>query len=222
MEFNAMIDLIIKDLDEARAIIDDFKRYPGVPALQVELAKAKCKSAGEIIAILKNHRNQVTIEEKKEQLVPEPEKKEVPAKKTPIIPKPEAGLQPPVFKKDVQNQPAEKSAESTIIADTFNLSNRFNEQLGNLKEEEDLTEILKSKHLSNLSEAIGINDKFLFLREIFNDNLDSYVQAISRLDHVDNIEDAKAVIMSYSGDDSDDGAVKQLLDLVKRKLHTDE
>ena len=53
MDFNATIDLIIKDLNEASEIIDDLKKYPGVPALQVELAKSKCRSAGEVIALLK-------------------------------------------------------------------------------------------------------------------------------------------------------------------------
>jgi hypothetical protein len=46
MDFNTTIDLIIKDLNEASEIIDDLKKYPGVPALQVELAKSKCRSAG--------------------------------------------------------------------------------------------------------------------------------------------------------------------------------
>ena len=54
MDFNATIDIIIKDLNEAREIIDDLKKYPGVPELQVELAKSKCKSASEVIALLKN------------------------------------------------------------------------------------------------------------------------------------------------------------------------
>ena len=54
MDFNSTIDLIIKDLNEASEIIDDLKKYPGVPALQVEFAKSKCKSAGEVIALLKN------------------------------------------------------------------------------------------------------------------------------------------------------------------------
>ena len=45
MDFNSTVDLIIKDLNEALKIIDDFKNYPGVPLLQVELAKSKCKSA---------------------------------------------------------------------------------------------------------------------------------------------------------------------------------
>ena len=54
MDFNATIDLIIKDLNDASSIIDDLKKYPGVPVLQVELAKSKCRSAGEVIALLKS------------------------------------------------------------------------------------------------------------------------------------------------------------------------
>jgi len=52
MDFNATVDLIIKDLEEAREIIDDLRNYPGVPLIQIEMAKSKCKSAGEIIALL--------------------------------------------------------------------------------------------------------------------------------------------------------------------------
>ena len=54
MDLNSTIDIIIKDLNEAREIIDDLKKYPGVPELQVELAKSKCKSASEVIALFKN------------------------------------------------------------------------------------------------------------------------------------------------------------------------
>ena len=53
MDLNSTIDIIIRDLNEAREIIDDLKKYPGVPELQVELAKSKCKSASEIIALFK-------------------------------------------------------------------------------------------------------------------------------------------------------------------------
>ena len=59
MDFNATIDLIIKDLNEALKIVDDLKRYPGVPALQVEIAKAKCKSASEVISFLKNMKDSI-------------------------------------------------------------------------------------------------------------------------------------------------------------------
>ncbi len=54
MDLNTTIDIIIKDLNEASQIIDDLKLIPGVPALQVELAKSKCKTASDVIALLKS------------------------------------------------------------------------------------------------------------------------------------------------------------------------
>ena len=238
MDFNATIDLIIKDLEEAREIIDNLKKYPGVPALQVELAKSKCKSAGEVIALLKSLNDNIpeireesddSNQQKKPKL---PEEKKTPVKSVKINPQPEELKKEitqveitsaPVVKKEVSKKIPDKVHESTIIADKFShLSNRFNEQLGNLKSDDDVSDILNTRPLTNLSEAIGVNDSFLFIREIFNDNKDAYIQAISRLDNVDSLKDARAVIMSYTGDSNENEAVKQLLDLVKRKLSSNE
>ena len=91
-----------------------------------------------------------------------------------------------------------------------------------MKSDNHLSDILKTKHLTSLSKAIGVNDKFLFIREIFNDNKDAYTQAITRLDSAESIIDARAVIMSYTGDNNENEAVKQLLDLVKRRLLSNE
>jgi copper chaperone CopZ len=88
MDFNATIDLIIKDLNEASEIIDDLKKYPGVPALQVELAKSKCRSAGDVIALLKSLgdiipvRNEKVQEKEKE---PETKKSEIKSTETFIL-----------------------------------------------------------------------------------------------------------------------------------------
>ena len=98
----------------------------------------------------------------------------------------------------------------------------MNEQLGGRKTEGDISDLLKTKPLINLTDAIGINDRFLFIREIFNNNKDAYSQAISRLDSAESLKDARAIIMSFTGVNNDNEAVKQLLDLVKRKLPSDE
>jgi hypothetical protein len=81
---------------------------------------------------------------------------------------------------------------------------------------------MKTKPLTNLSNAIGVNDKFLFIRELFNGNPESYNQAINRLDEAANLADAKTIIMSYTDGNTETEAVKQLLDLVKRKFPGDE
>jgi hypothetical protein len=221
MDFNTTIDLIIKDLDEARKIIDDLKNYPGVPSLQIELAKSKCKSAGEVIGLLKNLRDTPVYKEKPEKIIREPE-----TEKTAVEvshPTPDARSLPPVSKEKVPYQPSKKSSESIIIADKFShLSNRLNEQMGSLKTDDDISGRMKTKPLISLSEAIGVNDKFLFMREIFDGNKDAYNQAMIELDKVKTLSDAREMIMSYPGSGKADEAVKQLLDLVKRKLPSNE
>jgi hypothetical protein len=238
MEFNATIDLIIRDLEEAVKIIEDLKKYPGIPVLQVELAKSKCKSAGDVIALIKTmelnpsgatgisvnkvieQEKPAAVERKRETKAIKQEPPEeiltsdsIPEEKAPateII-----NIEP--------SHPINKEQAPTVIGDTFShLSNRFNEQHVTRKGEDDFTELLKSKPLSSLSEAIGINDRFLFIREIFNGKNDAYNQAIARLDKAESISDARAVIMSYTGDNKENEAVRQLIELVKRKLPSHE
>jgi hypothetical protein len=221
MDFSATIDLIIKDLKEASDIIDDLKKYPGVPALQVELAKLKCRSAGECIAILKNLNETSSFVEK------EPVVQELliiqPADEITEEPVPVAEVLPPVVKEGEHKKIPVREQEAPILADKFsNVTNTFHDKLGIISNEDDLTVMLKSQPIDSLPDAIGINDKFLFIREIFKGNQIDYVQAISRLDSAENLNDARAVIMSYTGENDESEAVKQLLDLVKRKLPANE
>jgi hypothetical protein len=238
MDFNATIDLIIKDLDEARTIIDDLKKYPGVPVLQVELAKSKCKSAGEVIALLKTlqektepvQKTEIRSETKQE----EPQLKSTESQTEILETEPESQQEIPHIKSvkpehtvkekttsgpvDELIRAAEKATESSIIADRFvHLASSINEQLGTHKDD-DLSGLHMAKPVSSLSEAIGINDRFLFVREIFNGDREAYNQAIAKLENAETIIDAKAVLMSYTGNSTDNDATKQLLELFKRKL----
>lgn len=78
-----------------------------------------------------------------------------------------------------------------------------------------------SKPVVSLSEAIGINDKFHFIREVFGGSQSSYDEAIAKLNKVESMADARAVIMSYTGESDENESVVQLLSLVKRKLASD-
>jgi len=107
MDFDATIDLIIRELKEASDIIDDLKRYPDVPLLQVELAKMKCKSAGDVIALLKNSREYPKEAAKEPQIIkkvvkaaPVPEDEpliieDIPASSTEPVPAPAPTPAPP-------------------------------------------------------------------------------------------------------------------------------
>lgn len=239
MDFNSTIDLIIKDLQEAVKIIDDLKKYQGIPVLQVELAKAKCRSAGEVIALLKTM-DADSLAVKTEEKLPVTENKEVivekkkPAKpQKQVVPetaepeKPDSSISETIIvTQEIKTEPVQlpkKEQTAVTIGESFtNQPGSFNDTLSNQKSEEGVTEMLKSKPIKNLSEAIGVNDRFLFIREIFNGSSESFNAAIARLDTAESVSDAKAVIMSYTGDNQENEAVKQLIDLVKRKLPADE
>ena len=197
MDFKSTIDLIIKDLNEASEIIDDLKKYPGVPILQVELAKSKCRSAAEVIALLK------TLTE--------------------IIPPKDDRIIEKHYKKSEPAEPVKQVVETPIVADKFSQPvSRNDEQTGKKKTEKDLSDQLKTKPVASLSEAIGISDKFLFIGEIFDGNKEAYAQAISKLDKAESLDDAKTIIKGYTGEKPETEAVVQLLELVRLKLPSNE
>ena len=235
MDFNSTIDLIIKDLNEASEIIDDLKKYPGVPALQVELAKSKCRSAGDVIALLKSIGDTIPSEK-----APIPEKDilqtrdervtEAQSARVDMLPEekkkvsdPAANLNRPIEKNEESKEPQKKTAETFILADKFShTSDLYDKQSESIKAAKDLSDHLKAKQMISLSDAIGLSDKFLFIGEIFDGNKEAYAQAISRLDKAENLQDAIAIIMSYTGANNENEAVMQLIDLVKLKLPSNE
>jgi hypothetical protein len=222
MDFNSTLDLIIKDLDEAREIIDDFKSYPDVPLLQIELAKSKCKSASEVISFLKKMQISSKNAGKKESIPVKTADLTDPVEVINRVAEPHAPNTQPVTNK-ADALPQAKAADSAIFADTFSQqSDTLNEQLGSLLDDNDLFESIKHKPLVNLSDAIGVNDKFLFIRELFNGSPETYNQAIRKLDETGSFSDAKAIIMSYAGEKIESGAANQLLDLIKRKFPVNE
>lgn len=258
MDLNATIDIIIKDLHEVRDIIDDLKKYPGVPVLQIELARSKCKSAAEVIALLKEFHeslNSVKVEkqykaeektevkeassgkkaEKQDFKESWTEKREtvMEEKAIPVVvaslPVEDRHETSQVYLKEIapeiirEKPAARKQPENAIIADQFNdRAESFNEKLGGLKHDDDVSEILKTKPLSNLQEAIGINDRFLFIREVFNGNIESYNEAILKLNSAGNLDEAKALVAGFTRENTDTDIVRQLMDLVKRKFHPNE
>ena len=235
MDFNTTIDLIIKDLNEASEIIDDLKKYPGVPALQVELAKSKCRSAGDVIALLKSISIPIpaateSIQEKQplqpvidtgQAPIPEKLIRPIEEKKTYTVP---VGIPKSTVEKRSENsRQVKKQADTPSVADKFShTSDLYEEQSSTLKVEKDLSDQLKSKPIVSLTEAIGISDKFLFIGELFDGDKEAYAQAISRLDKAENLQDAMAIIMSYTGENTETEAVRQLLELVKLKLPSNE
>jgi hypothetical protein len=227
MDFSKAIDIILKDLNDLGEIIDDLKQYPDVPSFQIELARSKCKGAAEVLSLLRHSEEEVRedIRLMDRKSGDDEIKKENAVKDTPeqiIFDLPEKPKPEPEIVSE-KGRPKKKASETAILADQFSrLSDRFNEKLGGSKHEADISEIISTQPLKSLNDAIGINDRFHFINEVFNGSRDAYDQAINKLDMVKSLPDATAVIMSYTDSEEDSEPVKQLLDLVRRKIASHE
>ena len=80
------------------------------------------------------------------------------------------------------------------------------------------SEIVRKERITDLKQAIGINDKFLLLRDLFGGDTERYERTIDRLNEFDDLDDCIIYISeNYHSNPSSDG-VRFLMELLERKL----
>lgn len=81
------------------------------------------------------------------------------------------------------------------------------------------SELLRNEPVTDLRRAIGINDRFLLIRDLFGGDGAAYEAAIDALNGFDNLDDCMIYIAEhYAWNPNSDGAVL-LMELLERKYH---
>jgi len=106
----------------------------------------------------------------------------------------------------VQEQPKNEPVLSTLN-DKLQASRGDNLQL----------KVPKSK-LIDIQSAIGINDQFLFIRELFDNNSEEYKAAIAYINTHDDYDEILAHFNQEKQWDAEEPAVIQFSDIIKRKF----
>jgi hypothetical protein len=119
--------------------------------------------------------------------------------------------QPPRIKIEVALEPAKKE-ESTTLLDSFGTKKILYE---NFESDSVINQI--STPVSSLPKAIGINDKFRFIKELFGGDSDLYNETIKKLDTMGSLVSAISYIESNFSWDKNSDSVKQLISLIRRK-----
>lgn len=93
-----------------------------------------------------------------------------------------------------------------------------NEVLGQKTHHTDVAFKLRSSKVSDLRHSIGINDRFLLIRDLFNGDTKLYEQTISDLEQFTHLDDAMIYIQEYFDWDPDSDGVMLLVELLECKL----
>jgi len=149
--------------------------------------------------------------------IPEPEPV---AEKT--IPEPEPVVETPKAEPEkVEETPKAKAKpapekDHTIIAEKFTSESSINENLGGNRETGRDSKLM-GQAIDHIGRNIGINDRFLIIRELFDGDSDGFGKLIQDLDNAGNLQSASERLLSQFSEAPEHEGVSILDKLVKRK-----
>lgn len=111
-------------------------------------------------------------------------------------------------------KPEELIQEKSVTGEPLPKDRSLNETIGETKSTEPL---LTSGPISSLRAAIGLNDRFLFIREIFGNNTDKYNTIIDQLDKLENQQQAVELLKANITLQKNETSMK-FVDLLKRRF----
>lgn len=164
----------------------------------------------------------VSVQEPPVEPVPEPEpeaKPEAEAKPEPEIRTEHVSPGPhskDAVKSKVPEPPASKGEDATILAEKFRAESSINENLADTRGEQ-LKSKLIGQPIDNIARNIGINDRFLIIRELFDGNSEDFNSLITNLDTAESFQSAKGLLEKQFAGSMEHQGVEILTGLVKRR-----
>ncbi|MCU0458856.1 MAG: hypothetical protein MUE37_07155 [Bacteroidales bacterium] len=116
--------------------------------------------------------------------------------------------------------PGQKSQEPSraILADRFVPGGTLGEKITNGKKDEVFSSVIQSKPITDIAAAIGINDRFYFIRELFSGDSRAYSDTIGRLNAAASLGEAMKILDESTVMGSDPAAQSSFVDVVRRKF----
>ena len=110
-----------------------------------------------------------------------------------------------------RSSPNQKSEETSTI---------------DLSVEPSLADKLRERPITDLTTAIGLNERFVFSNDLFDGNMEAFNQAVNELNHMENIDHAERflneqIIVRYDWDVESE-TVQNFIMLVKRRFYGSE
>ncbi len=225
MNFELLIETINKDIQDIEKSIKNFKNRSSLPRVEIDLTLEKVRQLYDSLQSLIEKRpvEKTTPPEDKPENINTFELEENSSdtdknisEASPVITK-EPGKKP---EEELQIKFGEqKNGKTEIIADRLQNGQSFrNESLRQQVSSKDLSSKLKSQPILDIGAAMGLNEKFSFIRELFNNDPDKFTETINILNNASNFNEAYSYLSDKFNWNMDDSQVQKLLDLTRRKL----
>ncbi len=235
MDYKYTIEMISRNLEELEILISGFYSQKRIPPIELDLALAKLRDMYDVLLMIKqsgqesartsfSEKENPTVSVEKSAISPEVETKpeqDVPSDAKQKIVTSERAVKDSAEQLDSKKETTtvKKEKQPEILSDTFqDKTASLNENLGQSKYNKDYSSFWMTKPLTNLNDAIGLNDKFLFINELFRGDTEKYNQTMEILNDASNFNEAYNYLMETFNWDMDGELVQNMLNLIRRKL----
>ena len=124
------------------------------------------------------------------------------------------GIEKPVTIEPEPTKPAKKVEISGDVVPEKRLLNDF---LQGKNSVHDLSSKLQTKPINDLTKAFGINDKFQYTRELFNNDSTLFQNTVQTLNEMNSIEDALIYIGAHFEWQADSPTVIKFIEILQRR-----
>ncbi len=221
MDFLKAVNIIGRDLEEAMTLLEQLG-VSGPDKAEIELARSRVRSAADMVRLLPSL---TEVREKTTNAAPHSEEDH--AKEKDIKSASSGAAKPETVtrratEEEVKAAPAgdPKSQEPSkgILADRFTAGGTLGEKISGGKKEDVVSSVIQGKPIADIAAAIGINDRFYFIRELFSGDALAYGDTIKRLNAAASLGEAMKILDESTVMGSDPAAQSSFVDVVRRKF----
>ncbi len=242
MGFKNTLELITKDIQDIENLVSNFQNYSKLPLIELDLSLSKLQNVYDLLLMIRDHEvaekimnSEETEKDEVLEMAPEsiqepvPEQLENKVEDEKIEVKDEAIEaidEEPVISTE-ENIQKDSSIEKEVSHKAKTISEKF-EKSGELLNEKlagnknNVSDTIHAKPVKSIAGSMGVNDKFYFMRELFDGKADVFRGTIESLDNTVNFDEAANYLSSKFNWDMDSEPVQSLLNLIRRKFITIE
>ena len=232
MEIRHTIEILVKDIQDIEKLVAGLQNSPRWPAIEMDLALSKLRNVYEVLTMIRDDRHQaasatglarpasgpghVPPAPEATQPEPEPQPERIPPASQATQPEPGSGTEQPAGG-GADSGKMDSGRVAAILAEKFSREASINENLANQRSTS-MESRLAGKPIDNIARNIGINDRFLIIRELFDGNSEEYSRLIRNLDEAGDYDRALDLIREYFRASMEHEGVAILVSLAKRRF----
>jgi hypothetical protein len=209
MSYRYTLEAALESLHEIEDLVKGFPGNGEIPAVEIDLTLQKLRNLYELMLMMKKPGEEAIGE------VAAALKKEEAVAAAAAAVKQEETAGEVAAATDGKKPKSTKKVQT--LADQFRGGTTLHESLHKAFNKEDDT-LYHGKEVTDLLAAIGINDRFTFIRELFTSDAAAFEHTISTLNDASNFNDAYNYMIQHFDWDMDSEPVQLLLDIIRRKF----